>query len=306
VALREGVVTAAAFASDIGLADSASATWLRLRDPASMRTCGRWQHPVVVASRSMTQIAHAIEPSSQKTVRALEVVNLAELPIPRRNMVISRLSAVFHEVWRHCTDEFESPSSAEHFLHQRVESREQVCFVALADDGDVAGTGSVANDDFYEGFSLSNGVAPGYVGRDLWTAERWRGVVINGLKVWEHLLRARLRWVEQRGGAHLTVFTEPGPLALTALYGRLGAIVLRSGLDHRTLGLGCITMLGYPVREVLSRLDERSRQRAAELAPASDLRLSSASVRRPVVRNGRRLLTAASVVFDAARPKIIS
>lgn len=190
-------------------------------------------------------------------------MQLKNLPAHRQANVLRQLTALVHEAWRHCTDEFSTPARAEEVLRARVQASDQVLFVALGHGDVLAGTGSVGHDDFYEGFARSNGVRPGYVGRDLCTAGAWRGLVIDGLKVWEHLLQARLHWVDGRSGTRLTVFTEPGPVDLPALYGRLGAEVLRQGLDHRHLGRGAITMLGYPVRRALQRLAALQQHRRA-------------------------------------------
>ncbi len=219
--------------------------------------------------------------AQERAAGAIQVVNARDLPAERRSKVIQQLAASVHAVWRHCTDEFASQSSAERVLRERTGAHDEAVFVALTRRDLVAGTGSVAHDDFYEGFSRSNDVDPGHVGRDLWTVESWRGIVVDGLKIWEHLLRARLAWVDQRGGSRLTVFTEPGPVELPALYGRLGAVVLREGLTHRSLGRGTITMLGYPVRQTLHCLNALAHQRRQRaIIPAEPPRCSQARAQR--------------------------
>ncbi|HEX6703323.1 MAG TPA: hypothetical protein VF169_01080 [Albitalea sp.] len=199
---------------------------------------------------------------------AIELVNLKELASTRVPAVLRQLATMVHAVWGHCTDEFASPSQAEDVIRRRLEAGDEALFVALGRDDVLVGTGSIGHDDFYDGFSRSNRIDPGYVGRDLFTAKAWRGIVIDGLKVWEQLLEARLRWIAGRGGTQLSVFTEPGRVDLAAIYGRVGAVVLHRGLDHRRLGRGSITMLGYPVRRALQELAAlRQKRRSAEMAP---------------------------------------
>ena len=200
------------------------------------------------------------------TRHAIHVADLRELAPRRVTDVLRQLAVMVHDAWSHCTDEFATAAQAEDVLRRRVEGGDQALFVALDHDGQVAGTGSIARDDFYEGFSRANGVHPGYVGRDLHTATSWRGRVVDGLKIWEHMLEARLRWIARRGGAELTVFTEPGPIDLPALYRRLGAVVVKRGLHHRGLGRSSITMLTYPVQAALMQLAALRHQRLDHLA----------------------------------------
>jgi len=196
-------------------------------------------------------------------VPGLQVADLNSLGEDRQRDLLRQIAETVQAVWGRCTEDFHDVSTAERVLRRRLGASDEALFVALDEDGLLMGTASIGRDDFYEDFSRANGVAPGYVGRDLHTEKRWRGVVVDGLKVWEHLLEARLNWIARRGGAQLTVYTEPSDIDLPALYERAGAIVLRTGLDHRELGRGTITMLGYPVQEGLDRLAAiRHRRRA--------------------------------------------
>jgi len=219
----------------------------------------------------------------------VEVVELKNLAPRRVRKVMRQLVTMVNEVWGHCTDDFACTMRAEDVLSRRLDASDEALFVALGRNDRIAGTASIGSDDFYDGFSQSNGVQPGYVGRDLYAGTDWRGVVVGGLKVWEHLLQARLLWIARRYGNHLTIFTEPGPIDLPALYGRLGAVVLRRGLNHRALGEGSITMLGYPVQETLQRLAALQQSRLAavdiaQLAPEGIKRMSA-----PSLQSARRM-----------------
>jgi hypothetical protein len=87
--------------------------------------------------------------------------------------------------------------------------------------------------------------------------------------------------------AILVVFTESGAIDLPALCGgRLGAAVLRRGLDHGTCGGGAITMLACPARTSL-QVVAAIRQRRAEEAAARE---EAAACGHPMQRTDPRFI----------------
>jgi len=201
--------------------------------------------------------------------KALHVVEAGELEHDERARLLGRVADIYHSVWGKDTEEYGSGTAALRHLKSRTRMQQGATYVALTPDGDLAGTAAIEDDDFYDGFCLSNGVGSAWIGRDLYTVPALRGVVLDGLKVWEHLVLAQLKWVLERGGSAMTIFTEDDPIDLPSLYARVGAVVVRRGLHHRHLGPGTITMLKYPVETSLSVVSSLRRSRLAATLPPS-------------------------------------
>jgi hypothetical protein len=202
-------------------------------------------------------------------IQELRVQELREIRWADRARLLDSIAGIYHACWKGCTEEYHSERAVRRLLKRRLDTVCEPTFVALTPSDELVGTAAIGTDDFYGGFCRSNGIDACWVGRDLYTAPGYRGIVLNGLKVWQHLLQARLRWLGARQQATMTVFTEPGPADLPALYARSGAAVARHGLHHRRLGLGTVTMLQYPVDETLAMLESVQRRSTSTMQPSS-------------------------------------
>jgi hypothetical protein len=184
----------------------------------------------------------------------LQVKELREIRGADQSRLLDAIALIYHAHWKAGTEGYHSERAARRQLERRLDTGRAATFIALTARGELTGTAAIGSDDFYDGFCRSNGIDGCWVGRDLYALPAFRGVTLNGLKVWQHLLQARLRWLGARGQSTMAVFTEPGPIDLPTLYVRLGAVVARRGLHHRHLGRGTITMLEYPVERTLDVL----------------------------------------------------
>jgi len=139
----------------------------------------------------------------------LHVQDIRNIRGTERSRLLDVMAGVYHAHWKCGTEGYHSQRAARKHLKERLETDRVATFVALTPCGKFIGTAAVGTDDFYDGFCRSNGLDACWVGRDLFTAPWARGMVQDGLKVWQHLLKARLNWLDAHGHSAMAVFTEP-------------------------------------------------------------------------------------------------
>jgi GNAT superfamily N-acetyltransferase len=189
----------------------------------------------------------------------MRVLELQYLPAERVDEYVEQIGMLFFEAWSCSEPDYETRQLAIDSVKRQI-AREPM-FVAIDDDGVLAGVASIGVEDYYPGFCAENGVEPEHIGRDLYVVDNFRGCEIDGLKVWEHLLRARLRWAKGRGSKSFVIFADNhSTIELVSVFRRNGARFVRD-LNHRVLGSKAIAMLEYRVEEALRALHERARFR---------------------------------------------
>jgi len=185
--------------------------------------------------------------------KVMKIIQLNALPTDEADKYVEQVGKLFHAAWKDCEPDYATEYVAILDVARRVAV--EPLFVAIDNDGQLAGVATIPPDDYYPGFRAENGVAHGYIASDLVVVERYRGKRFGGLKVWEHLLREVLQWVSSQGDNCVVVFADKQDPRVS-LFARSGARYVRD-VVHRKSPARCIAMLEYNVESTLASLDAR-------------------------------------------------
>ncbi len=186
----------------------------------------------------------------------MKIIQLNALPTDEADKYVEQVGKLFHCEWKDCEPDYATEDSAILAVARRVAV--EPLFVAIDEDGTLAGVAAISSDEYHVGICAANGMASRYIGRDFTVVERYRHQEFAGLSVWEHLLRGVLQWVSLHGnGANwFVVFADlSSPRRLVNLLARHGVRNLRS-MPRRDFPARSVGILQCNVRLALASLDE--------------------------------------------------
>jgi hypothetical protein len=170
---------------------------------------------------------------------------------------IRPVAELFHSEWRDVDEDYRTIESAMAQVAARLSDPAAPVFLALGDDGALAGVGGVAlstsafHDDYYRGFMRENSISPCDVGRDIVTAKEFRGQVFRNRKVWEHVLVEMVGWLDLQSKKSMRVILERGgSIDLVEMNAKRGARMVRPHLRHRDKGFA-MCMMEYDVADTI-------------------------------------------------------